>query len=113
MTVDLKVGGPLATVPAVVSRAGYRIVQEGLTNAARHAGAVPVTLRVTVTGDALAIDIDNPVPGDATPSPRGGRGLDGMDERVRLLGGRLDAGRRDGLWRVAVHLPLGKPASGR
>jgi signal transduction histidine kinase len=47
--VHLEVGGPLERLPAPVSREGYRIVQEGLTNAARHAGRVPASLRVAVS----------------------------------------------------------------
>jgi signal transduction histidine kinase len=97
--------GPLSGVPAVVSREGYRIVQEGLTNAARHAGGQPVVLRVAVSGGTLAIELTNPVGGRAPAG--GGRGLAGMRERVALLGGEMTAGREDGLWRVAVRLPAG------
>jgi DNA-binding NarL/FixJ family response regulator/signal transduction histidine kinase len=86
--VSVHVAGSLDAVPAAVSREGYRIVQEGLTNAARHAGRVPVTLRMAVAEGALAIDITNPVTNRATGRRRGGRGLDGMRERVELLGGR-------------------------
>jgi signal transduction histidine kinase len=105
--VTLDVGGRLADVPGVVSRLGYRIVQEGLTNAARHAGRVPVTLRMAVSDEALEIDITNPVVGQGTGRRGGGQGLDGMRERVDLLGGRLNAGGTDGFWRVAVRLPFG------
>jgi signal transduction histidine kinase len=99
-------------VPAVVSREGYRIVQEALTNAIRHAGRVPVSLRLGVAERTLEIDLTNPV-GDGAAGTgdgaagRGGRGLNGMRERVALLGGRMTAGPDGGLWRVAVRLPTG------
>jgi signal transduction histidine kinase len=104
--IDVEVTGALADVPAVVSREGYRIVQESLTNAARHAAGEPVSLRVTAAGGGLGIDVANRVrePG---PDAGGGRGLAGMRERVALLGGRLTAGAADGTWRVAAWLPLG------
>jgi signal transduction histidine kinase len=103
--VRLDRAGRLDQLPAVVSREGYRIVQEGLTNAARHAAGRPVAVRVAVSGGALAIELTNPA-GEGTVAG-GGRGLAGMRERVALLGGEMTAGREDGLWRVAVRLPAG------
>jgi signal transduction histidine kinase len=107
LQVQVEVGGPLERLPAAVSREGYRIVQEGLTNAVRHAGPVPVSLRVAVDGPALEIDLTNPVR-EHTNDGGGGRGLEGMRERVALLGGRMTAGRDGGVWRVAVRLPTGR-----
>jgi signal transduction histidine kinase len=104
-TVALTVAGDLVGVPAVISREGYRIVQESLTNAARHAPGQPVSLSLSVTDNALAIEAANPLTG--VVPPREGRGLTGMRERVGLLGGRMTAGPEDGRWRVAVRLPLG------
>ncbi|WP_308249969.1 sensor histidine kinase [Sphaerisporangium fuscum] len=100
------VDGPVEALPAPVSREGYRIIQESLTNVLRHAGPVPVTLRVAAGRRALTIDVANPVTG-AYPRREGGRGLDGMRERVRLLGGTMTAGPDGGQWKVSVHLPLG------
>jgi signal transduction histidine kinase len=124
LTVDLRCTGDLAAVPAVVSREAYRIVQEGLTNALRHAGPVPVTLVIRSDPSGLAMELSNYLPdhgpgereGGGAPSPRwqsvvgaeretSGRGLTGIRERVALLGGTVSAGPRDGRWRVAVHLP--------
>lgn len=102
--------GATAQVPAIVSREGYRIVQESLTNATRHAGGLPIALQVEVADDLLVIEVANEltdehlVPGD---DRRGGRGLGGMRERVALLGGEMTAGPDDGQWRVSVRLPLG------
>lgn len=98
-------GGPEAAPPAV-SREAYRIVQEGLTNALRHAGAVPVTVRVAMTGDAVELELTNPLGAQRVPSGGGGRGLAGMRERVGVLRGQLTAGPDGEIWRVAARLPL-------
>lgn len=109
-------------VPPVVSREVYRIVQECLTNAVRHAAGQPVTVRVAAAGgDRLEILASNSLAGAgaATGAGGGGRGLAGMRERVAALGGRMTAGParaagpdraagRDGpVWRVSVTLPVG------
>jgi len=99
----------LARVPAAVSREAYRIVQEGLTNALRHAGKVPVDLRVSVETDELELEMTNPLTPGHRPSGDGrggGRGLPGMRERVTVLRGTMIAGPDDGNWTVAVRLPL-------
>ncbi|WP_405092575.1 histidine kinase [Micromonospora sp. NBC_01392] len=110
LVVESRVDGPLDALPAVVSREGYRIVQEGLTNAARH-GRGPVTLRVGVPPDGLAIELVNTVRAGTGPTG-GGRGLDGMRERVLLLGGRLDAGPVGNRWRVRATLPAPRKEPG-
>ncbi|MGK5672566.1 sensor histidine kinase [Micromonospora sp. URMC 106] len=106
LPVDARCAGDLADLPAAVSREGYRIVQEGLTNAARY-GRGPVTLRLDAHADALELELDNAVsrPRRADPG-RGGRGLDGMRERVLLLGGRLTVGPDGDRWRIRVRLPF-------
>ncbi|HJP77988.1 MAG TPA: histidine kinase [Pseudonocardiaceae bacterium] len=109
VAVDLRVTGDLATVPPVVSREAYRIVQEGLTNVLRHAGKVPVTLCVDVQPDLVELTMINPLghPGpDAHRAGRGGRGLPGMRERVTVLHGQLTAGIDGKCWRVNVILPV-------
>ncbi|MFF5718064.1 sensor histidine kinase [Streptomyces buecherae] len=110
--VDAEVSGDLDRVPGPLSREGYRIVQEALTNALRHAGPVPVVLRVTARDAVLELDIRNPLPtADATRThgsggSGGGSGLRGIRERAALLGGEAHTGPADGRWRVRVRLPL-------
>ena len=89
-------------MPGTVSREAYRIIQEGLTNAARHAGGA-ARLKVDVREDRLQLELSNPV-GSARPG--GGRGLAGIEERVATLRGRMSAGRDDGVFRLTVELPL-------
>lgn len=87
----------LSTVPAGVGRSAYRIVQEGLTNARKHApgSEVAVTVRAT-PGDGVTVEIRNPCPtgmgSGCTAIPGAGIGLIGLTERAALAGGRLEHG---------------------
>ena len=93
-------------VPAwspMTSQAAYRVVQESLTNAARHAPGAPVT--VTVSGDR--VEVVNEAAARQGAGTGSGLGLIGLDERVRLAGGRLSTGPRDGGWAVTAVLPDG------
>ncbi|MFD8519703.1 sensor histidine kinase [Streptomyces capillispiralis] len=104
--VDAEVTGPLDTVPGPVSREGYRILQESLTNALRHAGAVPVRVRIHVADGTLLLEIRNPL-ARVAPGPVRGSGLRGIRERAALLGGRARTGPDgEGDWRVRVELPV-------
>ncbi|MFF3287714.1 sensor histidine kinase [Streptomyces sp. NPDC003023] len=107
VSVSLRVEGELAAVAAPVSREAYRIVQEGLSNALRHAGGSPVTLWIAARGEELEMRMENPLP-DRAPvvRPGGGRGVRGIAERAALLGGRSGAGPHDGVWRLSAVLPL-------
>jgi signal transduction histidine kinase len=96
--------GPARSLPGPTDRAAYRIVQEGLTNAARH-GAGTASLRLHYGQTALEIEISNPI-AVASLAPRsGGRGIVGMRERAGLLGGALSAGERGGRFELAATLP--------
>ncbi|MFG2942048.1 sensor histidine kinase [Streptomyces sp. NPDC048282] len=103
--VDAEVTGALETVPGPVSREGYRILQEALTNVLRHAGPVPVLVRVTVSGGVLGLEVRNPLPGPI-PGPGRGSGLRGIRERAALLGGSARTGPDGGDWQVHVELPV-------
>ncbi|WP_327357997.1 sensor histidine kinase [Streptomyces sp. NBC_01304] len=93
MRAQLELAAPAATdVPPATGRTAYRIVQEALTNARKHAPNAPVT--ITVHGrppHGLTIEVANPVPpnGANVPIPGGGQGLRGLMERASLAGGRL------------------------
>ncbi|MET9657410.1 histidine kinase [Streptomyces sp. NPDC006510] len=103
----LTIEGQRHDVPAAVGRTVYRIVQESLTNIARHADVGTASVRIDCRPDALAIRIDDD--GKATPAiaPTPGVGLLGMRERVTALGGRLCAEpRAEGGFTVHAELPL-------
>lgn len=104
--VDAELSGPLETLPGPVSREGYRILQESLTNVIRHVGGVPVQVRVSVAGGSLDLEVRNPVTA-GIPGPGRGSGLRGVRERAALLGGHAQTGPDRGEWRVRVELPLG------
>jgi signal transduction histidine kinase len=86
-------------VPQSVARTGYRVVQEGLTNARKHAPGVPIDVRVSGSPrSGLTIEISNPTPvwPPVSTVPGSGLGLIGLAERVQLAGGRLEHGTEDG-----------------
>jgi signal transduction histidine kinase len=93
-------------VPPTVGLAAYRIVQEALANAARHAPDGPVTIRARGTAGQLLLLVTNPLP-DRANGGSGGHGLAGMRERAVLLSGTLSAGPVDGEFVVSAILPLG------
>ncbi|MEU6857768.1 histidine kinase [Glycomyces sp. NPDC046736] len=98
---------PESPLPPSLGRNAYRVLQEGLTNARKHA-AGPV--EVTVTGEPgadLVIELSNalPEPGTAGTIPGAGLGLVGLTERVRLAGGELDHERAEGRFRLRARLP--------
>ena len=104
--VTAELTGRIDDVPHVVSSEAYRIVQESLTNAARHAGHVPVSLNLNVGTDHLELELTNPLDASRPRRSGGGRGLNGIQERVTSLRGQVTAGPEAGHWRIAVRLPL-------
>ncbi|MER7572293.1 histidine kinase [Streptomyces sp. NPDC126514] len=109
VALDLRVTDP-AAVPASVGRTAYRIAQEGLTNARKHAPGTEVTVTVTGgPGEGLDVCLRNPAPdGDVPPVPGSGQGLIGLTERATLTGGRLAHGpTADGGFEVRAWLPWG------
>jgi signal transduction histidine kinase len=98
--------GERRALPAGVDLAAYRIVQEALTNALKHAGGAATEVTVTWAADRLALEIRDHGRG-GRHAREGGHGLVGMRERVKLYGGELETGRpRGGGWRVRATLPL-------
>ncbi|MFJ1881490.1 MULTISPECIES: sensor histidine kinase [unclassified Streptomyces] len=94
--------------PAATGRTVYRIAQEGLTNARKHAPGTEVTVTVTgAPGEGLTVEVRNPAPTEPFEQvPGSGQGLIGLTERATLAGGRLDHGPEpDGGFRVRASLP--------
>ncbi|MEU6882345.1 histidine kinase [Streptomyces sp. NPDC046712] len=87
----LTIAGQRTDVPAAVDRTAYRIVQESLTNVARHAAATTATVSIDYRPDVLAVQVDDDGRARPDSAPTPGVGLLGMRERVTALGGRLRA----------------------
>ncbi len=111
LDVTLTVDDLVGTIPTRVDLSAFRIVQESLTNALRHAGpGARATVRISVDGDELQIEATDDGSGGSSWSGGSGRGLAGMRERAELLGGRFAAGPIDGGgFRVRASLPLRGP----
>lgn len=107
--VSLTEGGPdLTAIPETTSRTAYRVIQEGLTNARKHAPGATVSIHLAGRpGGDLEVMVTNPrsLHRDAHPVPGAGVGLLGLSERVTLAGGRMEHGWRDDQHRLAVWLP--------
>ena len=109
LPVEVNVAGEPQKLPASLDLSAYRIVQEALTNALKHAGPARARVAVSYLADKLEVDIvdDGQGSGDDRHKAGGGRGLIGMRERVTLFGGELDVGPApDGGFRVHASLPL-------
>jgi len=121
LTVRVERDGAQRPLPAEVDVAAYRIVQEALTNSARHSAGCTATVYVRYSRDDVVVQVDDEGPGAGRPAapasqgrqrpPAGGNGIPGMTERALALGGSLQAGpRADGGYRVRARLPLGGAA---
>ncbi|MEO3750627.1 sensor histidine kinase [Streptomyces sp. B6B3] len=113
---ELRVEDPPAGLPASVELSAYRIVQEALTNARRHAPEANVLVEIEHRPDRLGIRVSDDGPGPSSgASATEGLGLIGIRERVTLLGGRFESGSGpDGGFRLGVELPLhDEPAEAR
>ncbi|HZS24808.1 MAG TPA: sensor histidine kinase [Gaiellaceae bacterium] len=107
LPVDLEVEGDRRELPVGLELSAYRIVQEALTNALKHAGDAEATVRVRYGPDSLELEIVDDGAGAPARAAGGGHGLVGMRERVALYGGRFEAGRRPaGGFTVRVLLPI-------
>jgi signal transduction histidine kinase len=109
LTADFAVYGDPVPLPASVSQAAYRIVQEAVTNTLKHAHATGVDVRIRYLARELEIDVADDGRG-ATTALRSGLGLIGMRERVAVHGGTVEAAARSaGGFRVRARLPLPRP----
>ncbi len=104
-TVDLDVTGDLATVDGIAGLVVYRVVQESLNNAARHAGGAAIRVEVAIGVDAAEICVADRG-GTPAATTGDGVGLIGMRERVAAVGGTLQAGSQPDGWTVRASVPL-------
>ncbi|MFJ6903268.1 sensor histidine kinase [Streptomyces griseoluteus] len=107
-SISVTVEGSPAGAPAAHRLAVYRLVQEALTNARKHAAGAPVSVRIDYTPPATLVEVTNPPSTGPTdvPSVSSGFGLIGLRERVEALGGHLNAGPAGaGTWRLAARIP--------
>jgi signal transduction histidine kinase len=114
MRAEFRQRGVREPLPAASGQAAYRVVREGLTNAARHAPGQPVTVSLDWQPGALLVTISNELPPAARTGAAGsGLGLAGLSERARSAGGFLDHGVSAGRFRLFAMLPLTGPDVGR
>jgi signal transduction histidine kinase len=107
LDVDLEIGALPSQLPDAVGHAGYRIVQEALTNVLRHSDATGATVRIGVEGGVLGLEVVDQGPAKAVTGTPTGHGLQGMRERAAAFGGTCDSGGVDvGGWRVRALIPL-------
>jgi signal transduction histidine kinase len=109
VTVDCT--GPVDAVPAAAALTAYRVLQEAVTNAIRHAPGAPIAITLAAGGDSLTVEVTDDGTGGGAASEDGDRssyGLLGLRERVAAAGGTLEAGPRADApgWRVAARLPI-------
>ena len=114
MPVDLVVEGTQRPLPPGLDLAAYRIVQEAVTNALKHAPGAALRVHVAYEADALRLQVDDDGPTAAARGGLeavGGHGLPGMRERAAMYGGRVEAGPRPGRgFRVIATVPLPEPS---
>ncbi len=107
LPVDLRIEGDVAPLPPGVDVSAYRIVQEALTNALKHAGPARARVRVRYGASEVELEISDDGPGAGAGNGAGGHGLVAMRERVSVYGGALETGGLpDGGYAVRVRLPF-------
>jgi signal transduction histidine kinase len=114
LPVELSVTGTERGLPQGPDLAAYRVAQEALTNAIKHADGARTKVRIEYRAHDLIIDVSNAAGGSGPSAGGSGRGLIGLRERIAIYGGSLDIGPRPGGgWRVRATIPLeqaGEPA---
>jgi signal transduction histidine kinase len=107
LPVELSIEGEPRALPVGVDLSAYRIVQEALTNTLKHARPARARVTVRYRSDDVELEVVDDGRGSSNGS-RGGQGIAGMRERVRLYGGTLETGRRErGGFSVRARLPAG------
>jgi signal transduction histidine kinase len=105
LAVQLRRSGAVRELPAIVELNAYRVVQEGLTNALKHARAAQVLVLLQYTDRGIAVEVSDGGDG-SRPGPGGRRGLPGLRERVEVFGGQFNAGPDPrGGWAVRASFP--------
>ncbi|WP_033213376.1 sensor histidine kinase [Kitasatospora phosalacinea] len=104
--VDARLDVEARELPGVLSREAYRILQEGVTNALRHAPGTPIRVRAASRDGALELSCRNALAGGGSSRKGGGKGLRGVRERAVLLGGECETGPDGADWLLRVRLPL-------
>jgi signal transduction histidine kinase len=111
LDVQLHIEGRLADIPPGVDLAAYRVLQEALTNALRHAGRTTVQATVRVKPDDVLVEVVDHGPNDASSHQSqkagAGRGLIGVRQRVTLYGGDVESGPTGSGFRVRARIPVG------
>ncbi|MEU9115130.1 histidine kinase [Streptomyces sp. NPDC048483] len=115
--VELRRSGEPRPLAPTADHAAYRVAQEGLTNAHKHAPGASITIELRYEPDALVVEVANGPAPETTDTGRsvvsGGQGLTGLGERTRLIGGMVHAGpTADGGFRLAGVLPYTSPEGG-
>ena len=106
LPVEVRIEGEPRTLPLGVDLSAYRVVQEALTNALKHAGHATATVTVRYAENDVTIEVADD--GAGAPEKDGGHGLIGMRERIGVFGGSFAAGpRASGGFAVSARLPLG------
>jgi signal transduction histidine kinase len=109
LTVEVDRRGDLEGLPPSVSATAYRVVQEGLTNTAKHSGATGARVLLNRSDTELVIQVsDEGRPGRGDLRVGSGRGLASLRERLALFDGSLSAGASDGGWRVSATIPMAR-----
>ena len=109
LAVTVNVRGVAGRLAPAVDQGAYRILQEALTNAARH-GLGDANVDVAFDERGVELTITNTTRSQAQPGSGGGHGIRGMAERAALLGGHVETDQRDGAFRVRARLPSGDGA---
>ena len=109
------VSGPLTPLAPEVSVCLYRVTQEALTNIVKHASGARTSVGLSYTPDHISVTVENEAANgsSALRDSGGGYGLQGITERLALLGGHMEAGLTPEGWRVTATVPIAASAVAR